>query len=68
MRFGQTLSTEPYHAGWGNVAKTQQFSLLLGNTPGGNALVVTITQAFGPLRLKKQSNETEILHHFSACI
>jgi len=45
MRFGQTLSTEPYHAGWYNVAKTQQVSLFLGNTTMRNAPVVTITQA-----------------------
>ena len=46
MRFGQTLSTEPYHAGWVDVAKTQHVSLLLSNNGMSNAPVVTITWAF----------------------
>ena len=56
MRFEQNLSTEPYHAGWGDVAKTQQLSLLFGNTAMSNARVVTIKQAFRAAPNQKTAN------------
>jgi hypothetical protein len=59
MRFGQTLSTEPYHAGWGDVAKTQQVSLLLGNTAMSNALVVTIARASSTAWSQKTAEQHE---------
>lgn len=59
MRFGQTLSTEPYHAGWGDVAKTQQVSLLLGNTAMSNAQVVIITRAFRAASIQKTAEQDE---------
>ncbi|MAI74353.1 MAG: hypothetical protein CMM01_26125 [Rhodopirellula sp.] len=59
MRFGQTLSTEPYHAAWADVAKTQQVSLLISNTGMRNALVVTITQAFQVALGQKTAGQME---------
>ncbi|MAI35604.1 MAG: hypothetical protein CMM07_28540 [Rhodopirellula sp.] len=65
MRFGQTLSTEPYHAAWGDVAKTQHVSLLLSNTGMSNALVIPITRANGvSLRQKaEEQQETAVPLH-----